>query len=227
MSTRRLGIFGRGGEEQVLDLVISNLDYCIETAGHLAPLVDALKNHDRAKALAEARTMSDMETKADEMHLKAVETISAGSFFGGVREDILALLEDIDNIADAAKDSSRIFAQREIPFSAIDYLFKRDVSMYIDKLLDAARELRVAILALSDKNAKTRVVELATSVERKEEQADDIRATILDNLLKNEVKADPLDVILLKQFLEVADDVADSSEDGSDVLLVLISKGYT
>lgn len=226
MSPHRLGLFSRG-EGEVLDIVVSNLDFCTETARHLFPLVDALKNHDRAKALAEVKTMSDMETKADAMHQKAVETISGGSFFGGIREDLLGLLEDIDNIADAAKDSSRIFSQREIPFQAIDYLLKKDVGGCMIKLIDAAEELKSAILALSEKNAKTKVVQLATAVERKEEEADDARATILDNLLKNEIKADALDIILLKQFLEVADDVADSSEDGSDVLLVLISKGYT
>jgi predicted phosphate transport protein (TIGR00153 family) len=226
MTAHRLGLFSRG-EGQVLDLIISNLNYCTETARHLVPLVEALKNRDRVKALTEVRTMADMETKADEMHQKAVETISGGSFFGGIREDILGLLEDIDDIADAAKDSSRIFSQREIPFDTLDYLFKKDVSSDMKKLIETAEQLKTAIVALSEKNAKTRVVQLATAVERKEEEADDVRGSILDNLLKNEIKADPLDIILLKEFLEVADNVADSSENASDVLLVLISKGYT
>ncbi len=226
MSLHRLDLFTRG-EGRVLDLIISNLDYCTDTARHLIPLVEDLKNHDRTKALEEVRTIGEMETKADGMHQSAVETISGGSFFGGIREDIIGLLEDIDNIADAAKDSSRIFSQREIPFQVLDYLFKKDVSADVEKLIETAEALKSAILALSDKDAKTKVVELATVVERKEEEADDLRALVLDNLLKNEINADALDVILLKQFLEVADDVADSSEDGSDVLLVLISKGYT
>lgn len=222
----RFSIFSRG-ENEVLDIVISNLDFSIETARHLTNLVDSLKNQDRTKAAEDAKIIGDMETKADGMHQRAVETISGGSFFGGIREDILGLLEDIDNIADAAKDSSRIFSQRTIPFETVDYLFKSDVSSFIQKLIDTAEELKVAILALSEKDAKKKVLELATKVERREEEADEIRATILDNLLKNEIKADPLDIILLKQFLEVADDVADSSEDASDVLLVLASKGYT
>ena len=222
----RLNVFTRG-EEQVLNLVLNNLDYCIETSRHLLPLVEALKNHDRREALKQIATMSDMETKADAMHQSAIETISRGSFFGGIREDFLGLLEDIDNIADAAKDSSRIFSQREIPFQAIDYLFKRDVRAFVEDLISAAEELMIAVSALSEKDAKTKIIELAAQVERREEKADDARISILDNLLKNEVHADALDVILLKQFLEVADDVADSSEDGSDELLVLVSKGYS
>jgi predicted phosphate transport protein (TIGR00153 family) len=226
MSLHRFSLFSRG-ENEVLDLVISNLDFSIETARGLTKLIDALKIHDRTKVLEDVKMIGDMETRADGMHQKAVETISGGSFFGGIREDILELLEHIDDIADAAKDSSRIFSQRNIPFETIDYMFKEDVASFILKLIDTAEELKVAILALSKKDARINVVQLATKVERKEEEADEIRASILDNLLKNEIKADPLDIILLKQFLEVADDVADSSEDGSDVLLVLVAKGYT
>jgi predicted phosphate transport protein (TIGR00153 family) len=226
MSSHRFGLLSRG-ENEVLDLVSSNLDYSIKTAGHLIQLVDALRRHDRQTALEEIKTIGDMETKADEMHIAAVERVSGGSFFGGIREDILELLETIDNIADAAKDSSRIFSQRYIAFETIDYMFRIDVTSFVKTLLDTANDLKVAVQALAEKNAKTRIVELATKVERREEAADDIRVSILDNLLKNEIKADPLDIILLKQFLEVADDVADSSEDASDVLLVLVVKGYT
>lgn len=226
MSSHWFKLLSRG-EDEVLQLVLSNLDFSTNTARHLTPLVDSLKKHDKASALQEVKTIGDMETQADAMHIKAVETVSGGSFFGGIREDILELLETIDNIADAAKDSSRIFSQRDIPFETIDYLFKRDVASFIKTLLDTADDLKIAIQALAQRNAKAKIVELATKVERKEEEADEIRVSILDNLLRNEIKADPLDIILLKQFLEVADDVADSSEDASDVLLVLVVKGYT
>jgi predicted phosphate transport protein (TIGR00153 family) len=222
----RFGIFSRG-ENEVLKLVVTNLDFSIETARGLIKLVDSLKNHDKQTALSVAKSIGDMETRADSMHQKAIEDISSGSFFGGIREDLLEMLEDIDNIADAAKDSSRVFSQRDIPLDVIDYLFERDVRSFVDKLIETDEALKVAVLALGEKDAKTRVVELATKVERKEEEADEIRASILDNLLKNDVKADPLDIIMLKEFLEIADDVADGAEDASDVLLVLIAKGYT
>ncbi len=222
----RFSIFSRG-EDEVLKLVITNLDFAIETARGLVKLVDSLKNHDKSMVLSVAKSIGEMETKADSMHQKAIEDISSGSFFGGIREDLLEILEYIDNIADAGKDSSRVFSQRNIPLEVTDYLFKRDVRSFIDKLIETDDALKVAVLALGEKDAKTKVVELATKVERKEEEADEIRASILDNLLKNEIKADPLDIIMLKEFLEIADDVADSAEDASDVLLVLIAKGYT
>ncbi|MDG6996831.1 MAG: DUF47 family protein [Nitrososphaerota archaeon] len=215
------------GEERVLDQVIGHLDASLDAARHLPILVSALKDHNRAAVLQECRLIGEIETRADALHQKAAEQISSGSFFGGVREDILLLLEEIDNIADAAKDSSQIFLQRDISSSAIDYMFRRDVLSFVNKLVETAEALKKAVLALREKNAKTEVVKLSVQVERREEEADEIRGSILENLLRNEIKADPLDIVMLREFLETADNVADNTEDASDVLLVLIAKGYT
>ena len=199
----------------------------MDAARHLPVLVSALKDHNRAAVLQECRLIGEIETRADALHQKAAEQISSGSFFGGVREDILLLLEEIDNIADAAKDSSQIFLQRDISSSAIDYMFRRDVLSFVNKLVETAEALKKAVLALREKNAKTEVVKLSVQVERREEEADEIRGSILENLLRNEIKADPLDIVMLREFLETTDNVADNAEDASDVLLVLIAKGYT
>ncbi|MDG7000706.1 MAG: DUF47 family protein [Nitrososphaerota archaeon] len=215
------------GENRILDQVVGHLEASIDAAHHLPILVSALQAHNRAAVLQECKLIGEIETRADALHQKAVEQISSGSFFGGVREDILLLLEEIDNIADAAKDSSRIFLQRDISSSAIDYMFKQDVLSFVNKLVETAEALKKAVLALREKNAKTEVVKLSVQVERREEEADEIRGSILENLLRNEIKADPLDIVMLREFLETADNVADNAEDASDVLLVLIAKGYT
>lgn len=225
-SWSRLGLFSRG-EKKVMDLVTANIDHSCETSHHLPQVIFALKSHDREAALKEIKTIADLESKADKMHLDAVRQISSGSFFGGIREDVLQLLEQVDNIEDAAKDSSRIFSQRNIPFEAIDYLLQTDdVLSYISKLIETVEALKVAVLALEEKGSKQKVIELSAAVERREEEADEIRAKVLGNLLTNEIKADALDIIMLKEFLEIADDVADRAEDASDVLLVLVAKGY-
>ena len=158
------------GENRILDQVVGHLEASIDAAHHLPILVSALQAHNRAAVLQECKLIGEIETRADALHQKAVEQISSGSFFGGVREDILLLLEEIDNIADAAKDSSRIFLQRDISSSAIDYMFKQDVLSFVNKLVETAEALKKAVLALREKNAKTEVVKLSVQVERREEE---------------------------------------------------------
>lgn len=223
--SRKIFDFLGRGENRVVKRVLENLDISMEASSHVLSLIRALKIHDYEAVLAENKVISDLENRADDAHLRVVEEICSGSFFGGIREDFLELCEQIDSIADAAKDCSRIFRQRQISSSAIDYLFREDVVSFIQKCIDTTMLFRKAVSALTTN--KYVMIKLSSEVEKSEEEADAIMATILENLLRNEAGVDVLDVIMLKDFLNMADDMADYSEDGSDVLLALAAKGYS
>jgi predicted phosphate transport protein (TIGR00153 family) len=224
MSVKKIfSVFSRG-EKQILEQITDNLDLSLEAAQHLLLLVQGLKAHDFDAVRAEYRTIDQLESKADEVHMKVVENICTGSFFGGIREDLLALLEEIDNIADCAKDAGKIFLQRRMGVELIDYLFKADVLPFVQECIDTVGVFKQAIAALN--KSKEQVIKLANDVERHEEKADAIRATVLEHLLRNDIGANALDVVMLKDFLNTADSIADNAEDGSDVLLILIAKGY-
>jgi uncharacterized protein Yka (UPF0111/DUF47 family) len=60
-----------------------------------------------------------------------------------------------------------------------------------------------------------------------EREADTMKYAIIQHLFKNEINAKSLDIVMLKDFLETADDIADNSENGSDVLSILVAKGYS
>jgi predicted phosphate transport protein (TIGR00153 family) len=224
MSVKKIfGVFSRG-EKQILEQVSSNLDISIEAAQHLLLLVEALKAHDFEKVRGEYVTIDRLEARADEAHMKVVENIVSGSFFGGIREDLLQLLENIDNIADCAKDAGKIFLQRRMSVEMVDYLFEGDVVGFVKESVETVLRFKVALAALN--HNKEKVINLSNDVERHEEKADGIRATVLEHLLKNEIQANALDVVMLKDFLNTTDSIADNAEDASDVLLILVAKGY-
>jgi predicted phosphate transport protein (TIGR00153 family) len=221
------GIFGffSRGERQILERVIRNLDVSIDAARHLLKLVISLQKYDYDDVNAEYKVIADLEEKEDELHRSLVREIATESFFGGIREDFLNLLEKIDSIADEAKDAAKIFHQRHVPKETVDYLFRGDVISFISTCLKATELFRESILALE--KDKREVLSLVEKVEESEEAADTIRYSILDNLFKNEIGGDVLDIIMLKDFLNTADDVADNAEDGSDILQVIVAKGYS
>ena len=70
-------------------MILRNLDLSMRTSKHLIPIIDALKNHGYDDALKEDATISDLESKVDTLHLSTVVYVSSGSFFGGIREDLL------------------------------------------------------------------------------------------------------------------------------------------
>lgn len=220
-------IFGffSSGEKRILEKVVRNLDVAIEAAKHLMKLVSALQKYEYDAVHAEYQTIASLEEKEDELHRTLVREIATESFFGGIREDFLNLLERIDGIADEAKDAAKIVHQRRIPKETIDYLFQGDVISFISTCLKTTELLRDTILALE--KSKSDVLSLVEAVEKSEEEADSIRYGILENLLKNEINCNVLDIILLKDFLNTADDVADNAEYGSDVMQILVAKGYS
>jgi uncharacterized protein Yka (UPF0111/DUF47 family) len=64
------------------------------------------------------------------------------------------------------------------------------------------------------------------AVEVFEEEADSHKDLLLKSLFSSDLSMSPVAVIQLRDFIFVADDIADNAEDASDVILVLIAKGY-
>lgn len=218
------GFFSRG-EQRILEKVLHNLDVSIDAAKHLQKLVALLQIYDYENVDEEYRMIADLEEKEDDLHRSLVREIVTESFFGGIREDFVSLLEKIDSIADQAKDAAKVVHQRRIAKETVDYMFRGDVNSFIKKCVETTELLRESILALE--KGKHGVLSLIEKVERSEEEADTIRYGILENFLKNEINGNVLDIILLKDFLNESDDVADNAEEGSDVLQMLVAKGYS
>jgi predicted phosphate transport protein (TIGR00153 family) len=213
------------GEKKTLERVEGMLDMAIESGNHLNSLVELLKEFNFEAEAREFNEITDLVKRSHDEHRSLVHVICTGSFFGGIREDLLALLESIDDITYASKHAAAIFHEAELPKDVMDYFFQDNVASFISTCVEAAQLLKNAVQALEkDKNVVLATVE---KVEAKEEEADELHHSIVKHLYKNEINAKSLDIILLKDFLTIADDIADNSERGSDVLLILVAKGYS
>ncbi len=183
-------------ERAIVEGVGSHLATVKRTVEDFGGLVDSVSSGDPALARRFFDDVMGDETKADTIHRDLSLRVANGAFFGGVREDILALLEKIDDIADSAKDASR--------------------------LLNVEVGAMIAAFTISKKEVLARV----HSVEEFEESADSRKDVLLRELFSGASNLNPVTVIQLRDFIFVADDIADNAEDASDVVLVLIAKGY-
>jgi len=225
VSLRNFFGFLSRGEHEILNQVSVMLATSVESTRHLLALVQSLKKYDYDLVNKEYETIVTLEGETDRQNRSLVREICTGSFFGGIKEDLLNLLELIDNVADSSKGAGEIFHERQIPKPVIDYLFKEDVELFVSTCIATAELLGEDIKALE--RSKSEVLSLAEKVEESEERADEIRYRIIKHLFKNEIDAKSLDIVMLKDFLVTADDIADNSEHGSDVLLILVAKGYS
>ncbi|TLY14292.1 MAG: DUF47 family protein [Thaumarchaeota archaeon] len=106
----------------------------------------------------------------------------------------------------------------------IELLRSDEMRLFIADLKGSVSALEnlIAAFTISKKEVLARV----HSVEEFEESADSRKDVLLRELFRGASKLNPVTVIQLRDFIFVADDIADNAEDASDVVLVLIAKGY-
>jgi len=212
-------------ERAIVEGVGSHLATVKRTVEDFGGLVDSVSSGDPTSARRFFDDVMGDETKADTIHRDLSLRVANGAFFGGVREDILALLEKIDDIADSAKDASRLLnVEVGANGSAIELLRSDEMRLFIADLKGSVSALEnlIAAFTISKKEVLARV----HSVEEFEESADSRKDVLLRELFRGASNLNPVTVIQLRDFIFVADDIADNAEDASDVVLVLIAKGY-
>lgn len=170
------------------------------------------------------RVLED-EKKADEFHRRLSTQIAEGAFFGGIREDMLNLLEKTDNIADSAKGAARLIAAEEtLDDFALSLLGSDHLRGFIGDIVATVDALGSVFEAFN--LGRKQILERVTKVEEYEESADAHKDEVARRLFAKENRPDAVTVVQMRDFLLVADNIADNAEDASDVVLILVAKGY-
>ncbi|MEM2873732.1 MAG: DUF47 family protein, partial [Nitrososphaerales archaeon] len=138
----------------------------------------------------------------------------------------LNMLEKVDNIADSAKDSTKILMLRRPEDKIINYVFEdNDLMDFLSNCLMAVKKLKEVINGLE--KGKNFAFELIGAVEEYEEKADELKARVLNRIFEKAEEFNVLSVMQFKDFINIADNIADNAEDASDIVLILIAKGYS
>ena len=211
-------------EKSIFDGMLRLLDTVFEGVDAFEASVIAFAKDD-PDAQELVKKVFDAETRADGIHRELNLRVAEGAFFGGVREDILNLMERIDDIADSAKDAARFLSEdSRLGDEAKAVLASDNVKLFLEDLKAAVNSLKDLVKAM--KVGRKQALAIIEKVEDFEEQADSHKDALLKDLFGRASTMDPVSVIQLRDFTFVADDIADNSEDASDVILVLLAKGY-
>lgn len=211
-------------EKGIFDGILRLLDTVSEGVQSFEASVTAFAKGD-PQAHELVRRVFDAETRADEIHRELSLKVAEGAFFGGVREDMLNLMERIDDIADSAKDAARFLSEdSRLGEEAKGVLASENMTLFLADLKAAVGALKDLVKAL--KVGRKEALAIIARVEDFEEEADGHKDALLKDLFGLAETMNSVSVIQLRDFTFVADDIADNSEDASDVILVLLAKGY-
>lgn len=211
-------------DREMLDRVASYMDLILEAASSFYKFTLKTAELDFEAASRLSLEVERQETEADTAHRGLVAQISEGIFFAGIGEDLLNMLEKIDAIADNAKDATRVMSQISFNQDLLRYFFQSRVIQYIRKCLDAAEALRKLVSSLDQ--GRERILEQVKAVEELEEEADSLKAEVQRHLMNVHTTYNAVEILELESFLNFIDNMADNAEDASDVILVMIAKGY-
>ncbi len=215
---------GRGGEgRDIQGILLEHMNVIIDTLDNFRSMIDSLLALDTRRSQEYLEMIDHLETKADDVHRENVIKVCKGSFFGYMREDILAFMEHVDDIADSAKEASRVLMMRRIPDDALQRFFNANAIAYINGSIETVMHLLDLVNALNEK--RDVILEKVKRVEQSEESVDTIKGSVLHELYSSNTY-DILTIIQLKEFVQLVDRIADSAEDASDVIILMLAKGY-
>jgi predicted phosphate transport protein (TIGR00153 family) len=207
------------------ELLLEHTRLVLDCVDNFQNMVESLRLLDLEKARKFEEAVEKFETAADEVHRENVNHICRGSFFGYMREDILQFMELTDSVADSAKEASRALTLRKVPEQMLTMFLTDTVMDYVKESANTAKSLLEVIKSLSMK--REIVIEKVRIVEQFEENADSLKNKLFQELYSKSEQFDTLTVLQFKEFIDATDRIADSAEDASDVVLIIIAKGYS
>ncbi len=205
-------------------LLLEQMDIVLQTLSYLKDMLDNMRllNMNRVREIT--MLIDKHESLADEIHRKNVERICRGSIFGYIREDILSFMEVVDNIADATKEAARALTLRTIPQDMLQRFLDEDIIIYVEQSIIASKRLKELIESLNRK--RDEIIERTKSIEEIEEENDKLKNNLLAKLYNNSSMYDMLTILQFKEFIYLIDTITDNNEDASDIILIMIAKGY-
>lgn len=214
-----------GREKAILKSLYEDFAIVHEAVTDFGALVNSVASRDASGTDSSYQRVLEDEKKADDFHRRLSEQIAEGAFFGGIREDMLLLLEKIDNIADSAKGAARLIAAEEtLDDFALALLGSEQMKGFVGDIIATVDALGSVLEAFNV--GRKEILSRVTRVEESEEAADAHKDEVARRLFATENRPDAVTVVQMRDFLLVADNIADNAEDASDVVLILVAKGY-
>lgn len=220
---RRIRDFFTPGEKKVFDVLARHLDLTEKAVDKLLSMFgEGLKD----PAVAERYTseIARLEREGDEIVRRLDEEISGGALTASLTVDFANLVETVDSVLDGVHSISREVQRHCKYYFPGESEAELDIYKKVGKLVLLGREgvkkLRVLISTTANLGEASL---LARQIEDIEEQADDVKDNILDDIYR---QASDLQHWTFHHLIEVTvevDDMVDNCEDASDLVVAILT----
>lgn len=192
------------------------LSDALENAHQTALLLNQLLNN-LSKIKEYIEKLEKAENKGDDITHQVIELLNKTFITPLDREDLFAIVKEIDNIVDALETVGHRFEIYDVKD------VKPEAKILSDMIISCTKELRVVVENLKDlKNTKT-IKEKIIEVNRIEDEGDIVYRNAIKKLFA-ENKDKPIDVIVWKEIFGFLEDTLDACEDVANVIEGVVTK---
>jgi len=215
MAKRLFGWFAPKRGEKVLEMVENHLELTESAVRDLYRMVEAAARGESADAKSYFESISQMEMKADDLRREMVEELTKSEMFPEEREDLMELVRAVDWVADWSREAGRILII--IPFNRAPKEMKDAAQNMCRANNDCVAILARCIRVLP--NNPNQAINLANEVEVLEEEIDELYSIARRYLATKEFEGFVTGaLILLNEFLDALETVADWCENTADIV---------
>lgn len=197
---------------------------CVEL---LTPLMKAVLEGHQDEIKSIAKEISKEEHTADEIKKRIRDQLSKSLFTSIHRADILALLKEQDNIADACEEVALLLAVRktEIPkeFGSLLSQMVTEVST-VFILISQASEKLIRLEEDSSEKMIREIHDLIEAVQKKEWETDSLQQAFLEKLFSIESQMNPMNIYFLMTVIKQVGEIADHADNTGDCMRRILSR---
>jgi len=205
-------------EAKVIGRALEHASKIIEVAEVSYKLFQEFKEGSADKVKKTYGVVHQLEKEADDIKRSILKELSRGFIHPIDREELVRLVLINDDIAAYLKAATRRASLVEP--NEITVVIRNLITKMVERVVESTKLLKKAIEALV--NNPENALELADSVERLEEEVDEIRMEALAEVLKFCDKARPSACIIAKEIVDSVENSEDRCEDSADVIRSIV-----
>jgi predicted phosphate transport protein (TIGR00153 family) len=214
MAKRLFNWFTPKRGDKVLEMVEEHLELTQNAVNDLYRMVEASSTFREKETRTFFESVSRLEMQADQLRRRMVEELTRSEMFPEERDDLMELVRAVDWVADWSKEAGRILVL--IPFDKAPQEMKQAAQNLCKANVDCVTVLaRCVKVVLED---PVEALNLANEVEVLEEEIDELYSVARGHLALLDFEGYTCGaLILLSQFLDALETIADWCENTADV----------
>ena len=206
--------------------VIEHAKKVYECIDLVNPVIKAWLNEDWKQIDKLSKEVSRKEHEADKMKITIRSNLPKSLFYPVPRGDLLRILQNQDNIADAVEDLCVVLSLRKTklppPLTKDFQSFANQVIETAQMLLNANEELETLLEASFTGPHTEKVLKIVDEIGTLEWKCDTMGHNLVKKLISLEDSLDPLTIIFIMKIIEVLGNLSNHAENCGDNLRHLI-----